>query len=155
MLSLETATGTLSQFSIRATVSFDEFYIPFVSLVVLFSILGGLASDSIALRYRYSATFLWKSESHSVVSNYLQPHGLYSPWNSPGQNTGMGSLSLLQGIFLTQGSKPGLLHCRQILYQLSHKGSPFPVEGGTKASVNSSCQERGQSNWQGCLRSVT
>ena len=47
-----------------------------------------------------------------------------SPWNSPGQNTGGGSLSLLQGIFPTQGSNPGLLHCRQILYQLSHKGSP-------------------------------
>ena len=46
------------------------------------------------------------SVSHSVVSNSLQPHGLYSPWNSPGQNTGVGSLSLLQGIFPTQGVKP-------------------------------------------------
>ena len=46
---------------------------------------------------------------------------LYSPWNSPGQNTGVGSLSLLQGIFPTQGSNPGLLHCRWILYQMSHK----------------------------------
>ena len=45
-------------------------------------------------------------KSHSVVSNSLWPHGpLYSPWNSPGQNTGVGSLSLLQGIFPTQGSK--------------------------------------------------
>ena len=52
------------------------------------------------------------------------PHGLYSPWNSPGQNTAVGSLSLLQGIFPTQGSNPGLLQCRRILYQLSHKGSP-------------------------------
>ena len=52
------------------------------------------------------------------------PQGLYIPWNSPGQNTGVGSLSLLQGIFPTQGSNPGLLHCRQILYQLNHKGSP-------------------------------
>ena len=52
------------------------------------------------------------------------PHGLYSPWNSPGQNTGVGSLSLLQGIFLTQDLKPGLPHCRQILYQLCHNGSP-------------------------------
>ena len=51
-------------------------------------------------------------------------HELYSPWNSPGQNTGVGSLSLLQGIFATQGSRPGPLYCRQILYQLSHKGSP-------------------------------
>ena len=60
------------------------------------------------------------SESHSVVSDSLQPHGLYSPWNSPGHNTGVGSLSLLQGIFPTQGSNPGLPYCRQILYQLSH-----------------------------------
>ena len=60
------------------------------------------------------------SPSRSVVSDSLQPHGLYSPWSSPDWNTGVGSLSLLQGI-LTQGSNPGLLHCRQILYQLSHK----------------------------------
>ena len=46
--------------------------------------------------------------------------------NSLGQNTGVGSLSLLQGIFPIQGSNPGLLHCRQILYKLSHKGSPSP-----------------------------
>ena len=62
-----------------------------------------------------------KSESRSVVSDFLQPHGLYSSWNSPGQNTGMGSLCLLQGIFPTQGLNSGLLHCRRILYQLSHK----------------------------------
>ena len=48
----------------------------------------------------------------------------YSPWNSPGQNTGVGSLSLLQGIFPTQGSIPGLPHCRQISYQPSPQGSP-------------------------------
>ena len=53
---------------------------------------------------------------------------LYSPWNSPGQNTGVGSLSLLQEIFPSQGSNPGLLHCRWILYQLSHKGSPRILE---------------------------
>ena len=47
------------------------------------------------------------------------------PWNSPGQNTGVGSHFLLQGIFLTQGSNPGLQHCRWILYQLSHQGSPI------------------------------
>ena len=46
-----------------------------------------------------------------------------SPWNSPGQNTGVGSLSLLQGIFPTQGLNPGLPHCRPILYQLSHTGT--------------------------------
>ena len=65
----------------------------------------------------------FESESHSVVSDSLRPHGLYSPWNSPGQNPGVGSLSLLQGIFPTQGLNPGFPHCRQILYQLSHKGS--------------------------------
>ena len=59
-----------------------------------------------------------ESRSSSVLSDSLRPHGLYSPWNSPGQNTGVGSLSLLQGIILTQGSNPGLPHCRQILYQL-------------------------------------
>ena len=69
-----------------------------------------------------------ESESRSIVSNSLQPHGLNSPWNSPGKNTGVGSLSLLQGIFPTQGSNPDLPHCRQILYQLSHKGSPRILE---------------------------
>ena len=64
----------------------------------------------------------------SVGSISMQTHELYSPWNSPGQNTGVGSLSLLQGIFPTQGSNPGLLHCRRILYQLSHKGSPIQTE---------------------------
>ena len=48
-----------------------------------------------------------------------------SPWNSLGQNTGVGSLSLLQGIFPTQGLTSGLPHCRRILYQLSHQGSPY------------------------------
>ena len=49
-----------------------------------------------------------KGKSLSVMSNSLPPHGLYSTWNSPGQNTGVGSLSLLQGIFPTQGSNPDL-----------------------------------------------
>ena len=63
-----------------------------------------------------------------VVSSSLRLHRLYSPWNSPGQNTGVGSLSLLQGIFPTQGSNLGLQHCGQILYHLSHKGSPRILE---------------------------
>ena len=57
-----------------------------------------------------------ESESRSVVSDSLQPNGLYSSWNSPGQNTGVGSYSLLQGIFPTQGLNPGLPYCKQILY---------------------------------------
>ena len=55
------------------------------------------------------------------MSNSLRTHGLYSPWNSPGQSTGVGSLSSLQGIFPTHW------HCRWILYQLSHKGSPLSL----------------------------
>jgi len=57
------------------------------------------------------------------MSDSLQLHGLYSSWNSPGKNTGVGSLSLLQGIFPTQGSNTGLLHYRGILYQLSYQES--------------------------------
>ena len=82
-------------------------------------------------------TFFWQhagilvpseSESRSVVSNSLWPHWLHSPCNSPGQNTGMGSLSLLQGNLPNPGIKPW--SCRQILYQLSHEGSPqFPDQG--------------------------
>ena len=56
----------------------------------------------------------------SHVAHSLQTHGLYISWNSPGQNTGVGSLSLLQGIFPIQGSNPG-----QTLYPLSHQGSPL------------------------------
>ena len=68
---------------------------------------------------------MWvKSKSHSVVSDSLQPHGIYSPRNSPGQNTGVDSHALLQGIFPTQGSNPHLPNCRRILHQLSHQGSP-------------------------------
>ena len=77
------------------------------------------------------------------MSDSLQPHGPYSPWNSPGQNTGVGSLSLLQGIFPTQGSNPGLLHYGWILYQLSHKGSPrilewvpYPFSSGSSRTRN-------------------
>ena len=84
-----------------------------------------------------------KSESCSVVTNSLQPHRLYSPWNSSGQNTGVGSRSPLQGIFPTKGSNPGLPHCRQILYQLSHQRSPrilewvaYPVSSGSSRPRN-------------------
>ena len=67
---------------------------------------------------------------HSVMSYSLQPHGLFPtrllcPWNSLGKNTGVNCHSLLQGIFLTQGSNSGLLHCRQILYHLSYREVPW------------------------------
>ena len=65
-----------------------------------------------------------ESENCSVMSDSLQPHRLNSPQNSPDQSSGVGSISLLQGIFPTQESNQGLLHYRQILYQLSYQGSP-------------------------------
>ena len=73
------------------------------------------------------------SQSRSVVSNFLwpralQPTRLLCPWDSPGQNTRVGSHSLLQGIFPSQGSSPGLPHCRQILYPLSHRGGTRTLE---------------------------
>ena len=71
----------------------------------------------------------WKWKLLSCVQLFCDPMDwLYSPWNSPGQNIGVGSLSLLQGVFPTQGLNPGVLHCRWILYQLSHKGSPRILE---------------------------
>ena len=102
----------LINLSVLAVVDPDWCY--FLSQLVLFFVIY------IALLY----IVLSESESCSVMSNSLLPHGLYSPWNSPGKNTGEGNLSLLEGIFPTQKSNPGLPHCRQILYQLSHKGSP-------------------------------
>ena len=77
---------------------------------------------------------LSESESCSVMSGFLRAHGLYSPWNSPGQNTGVSSLSLFQGLFPTQGSNPGLPHCRRILYQLSHQGSLMFSESSANVS---------------------
>ena len=59
----------------------------------------------------HSSILAWRIPTEELVG--------YSPWNSPGQNSGVGSLSLLQGIFPTQGSNLGLLHHEQILYQLS------------------------------------
>ena len=75
----------------------------------------------------FNFLFYIESESCSVMSDSLQPHGLCSPWHSLGQNTGVGSLSLLQRIFPTQGLNPGLPHCRWILNQLNHKGRPFYI----------------------------
>ena len=70
---------------------------------------------------------------HSVVSDSLrsseqQPAGLLHPWNSPVKNTGVGSLSIHQGISPTQGSNPSVQHCRQFVYHLSYQGSiQFPL----------------------------
>src|SRR5574339_592024 len=83
-------------------------------------------------------------ESCSIVSDSLKTNGLHSPWVSPGQNTGVGSLSLLQGIYPTQGLNPSLLHCRRILYQLSHKGSPRILEWVVYPFSSGSSQPRNQ-----------
>ena len=80
----------------------------------------------------FSSFSVWtewsQSASRSFVSDSLQTHPLYSPWNSLDQNTGVCSISLLQGIFPTQGLKPTLPHCRQILNQFNHRGRPRILE---------------------------
>ena len=92
--------------------------------------------------------------SRSVVSNSLRPHGLQPtrllcPWDFPGTSTGVGCHFLLQGIFLTQESNPGLPHCRQTLYHLSHQG--MYAKMGTIKERNSmglTKEEDIQKRWQ-------
>ena len=79
-------------------------------------------------------TLLCVCVSCSVVSTSLRPKDcsplglrLLCPWNLPGKNTSVSCHSLLQAIFRTQGLNPGLPHCRQILYHLSHQGSPYTL----------------------------
>ena len=89
----------------------------------------------------------WRSERlPTLVFWHGEFHGLYNPWNSPGQNTGVGSLSLLQGIFPTQGSNPRLPYCRWILYQLSHKGSPRILKRVAYPFSSRSSQPRGRTH---------
>ena len=89
--------------------------------------------------------------SCSVVSDSLRPPGLYPSrllcsWNSPGKNTGVVCHALLQGIFPTQGLNPGLPHCREILYRLSHQGSPRIPEWMAYRFSRGSSRPR---NWTG------
>ena len=83
-------------------------------------------------------------ENHSVLSSSLRPRGLYSPWNSPVQNTGVGSLALLQGIFPTQGWNPGLPHGRRILYQRNRKRSPNYIPSNMQPSATCLCRDFAQ-----------
>ena len=102
--------------------------------------------------YKYTVSirqYINESESCSVVSDSLQPHGLYSPWNSPGQNTGVSSFSLLQVIFPTQRLNLGLPHCRRFLYQLSHKGSPRILQWVAYPFSRQSSQPRNRSGVSG------
>ena len=114
-----------------------------------FKTLGALPESILSsplLSYKSQNSILlilsWKWKwSHSVLSNSLQPHGLsptrlLHPWDFPGKNTGVGCHFLLQGSFLIQGSNPGLPHCRQMLYHLSHQGSPnFVLDTDYKPST--------------------
>ena len=118
------------------------------------------AKENICRRWAWEAHGNWKPSGrpsgHHSLSNQSEvkvkvtqpcptlsdPMDYTSPWNSPGQNTGVGSLSLLWGILPTQGLNPGLPHCGWILYQLSHKGSPrilewvgYPFSGSTVDSL--------------------
>ena len=79
---------------------------------------------------------LWKSESCSVMPNSLQPHRLYSPWDSPGQNDGVGSLSLLQGIFPSQGLNPGLRKPQGKPPVLENCLQLLPLFSGIKATAS-------------------
>ena len=83
----------------------------------------------------------------------LQPTRLLCPWAFPGKNTGVGCHFLLQGIFPTQGSNPGLLHCRQILYQLSQQGSPWMsrvyIKTGRKPGGTEKCKF--SMDWKRCF----
>ena len=90
--------------------------------------------------------------SHSVMSDSLQPHELQParllcPWGSPGKNTGVGSHSLLQGIFLTQGSNPCLLHWQEDSLPLSHLGSLTAYSSPLKMSDRWCDQIIYCSNW--------
>ena len=81
--------------------------------------------------------------SHLVVSDSFQPHGPPG-FSVHGENAGVGCHALLQGIFPTQGSNPGLPHCRQIVYHLSHQGSPRILEWAAYPFSRGSSQPRNQ-----------
>ena len=84
--------------------------------------------------------FLFSRGSSQPRSPALQAHSLPAGPQEKPKNTGVGSLSLLQWIFLTQELNPNLLHCRQILYRLSYKGSPrTEIESEVKVKVAQSC----------------
>ena len=83
--------------------------------------------------FLFRKTRNWSNKyNRSVVSDSLRPHGLQPtrllcPWDFPDYSTGVDCHFLLQQIFLTQGWYPGLPHCRQRLYRLSHQGSPTNI----------------------------
>ena len=94
--------------------------------------------------------FYFLKWSRSVVSDTLRPHGLQPtrllhPWDFPGKNTGVGCHFLLQGIFLTQGSNPGLPHCRQTLLPSEPPGKvPLFFKGSTKTCLTAHGNDSGR-----------
>ena len=120
---------TLFSYYMRGTK--QQEYVANMNILCFISLLNFVYSLTFCisqLSRKFLVPLKFKNESRSVMSDSFQPHGLYSPWNSPAQKTGVGSLSLLQGIVPTQGWNPGLPHCRLILYQLSHKGQGKEVK---------------------------
>ena len=74
----------------------------------------------------------WPTLCHRM---YCSPPGSSVHGDSPGKNAGVGCYAFLQGIFPTLGSNPGLPHCRQILYYLSHQGSPSNIDRSLQISL--------------------
>ena len=104
-------------------------------------------TDTILSSYYIYIYMKSENDSYSVLSNSLRPHGLYSPWTSPRQNTGVSSLSLLQGIFPTQGSNPGLPHCRWVFTSWA-TGKPKNIRVGSLSLLQQIFPTQ-ESNW--CL----
>ena len=100
-----------------------------IAKVTMANIVPGMPLQLLLMLLGNICTYGCAVLSHSVVSDSLLPHGLwpathFCPWDSPGKNTGVGCHALFQGIFPTQASNPDFSHYRQILYCLSHQGSP-------------------------------
>ena len=85
--------------------------------------------NSTSIQYKYTKIHVCLLVFQLCLCNSVDysPPGSYVHGDSPGMNAEVGSHSLLQGIFPTQGSNPGLLHCRRILYCLNHPGSPANI----------------------------
>ena len=105
-----------------------------VHIEVMFTLYWGLLSVH-RLIFSESERVSCSGMSDSLWPHGLQPTRLLCPWDSPGKNTGVGCHSLLQGIFPTQRSNLGLLHCRQILYPLNHQGSALPTNCGKMLTI--------------------
>ena len=121
-----TLKSLLQQHSSKASTESLHWPSKWAEITLWFTIVGPKIFTNLSVK----CTFKVFRKCFFKVSDSLQPQGLQHtrflcPWNSPVKNIGVGCHFLLQGIFLTQGSNPGLLHCRRILYHLSHQGGPI------------------------------